>query len=149
MLPIASGKRFPITLDESTWTAVDLLAARAGISWGQWCGAVISKTKETENWTAAVRKAAIDGLLLGEFMSDLSGRAQEVGVQERHSLMRGAALLGDAAFEQEMSKATVQGEFDCTSFRVIFGHDELGTDCVWIRNQLIGGMHFAFVSPIK
>jgi predicted DNA-binding ribbon-helix-helix protein len=144
MVPVGQGKRQPIRLDKHTWTAVDLLAGRRGTTWQEWCAEVVGSTPDGENATAAVRAAAMNGLLCASVLED---RGEQLAAMEQHPLMRNSASLSDRQLEDVMNGATVQGTADFGGFAISFGHDENGQDCIWVRNGLRNGLHFAFALP--
>lgn len=145
MVPLEGGKRTGIKLDQATWQAIDWLAQQEGKAWQQWCASVIASTPESENITAAVRASAMNGLLAKTIFGE--DRAEEIAAMERHSLMRYSGILNDEQFEKEMRGATAQGWSDFGGFAIGFGHDGHGQDCVWVKNGLRNGSHFAFVVP--
>jgi len=146
MLPITGGKRTTMKLDAPTWAAVDLLSAQRGLTWQDWCRPIVEGTPPGENITATVRATAMDGLLSATVFAR---RDEQLTAMQGHPLMRDSAMLNDGEFAAIMKSATVQGESDFTGFTVLFGHDEYGQDCVWVRNGLRGGLHFAFIIPGK
>jgi len=72
-------------------------------------------------------------------------RAHEIAAMEGHPLMRNSGAINDKQLEAILEAATVQGWSDFGGFAVGFGHDEYGQDCIWIKNSIRGGLHFAFI----
>jgi predicted DNA-binding ribbon-helix-helix protein len=144
MLTVEGGKRAGLKLDGATWETIDRLATESGLSWREWCRSIIDDTPSGENITAAVRAAALDGLLMQLHAHE---RGPEMEAMHNHPLMRDSASLSDAELKDILKGATIQGKSDFLGFEVLFGHDEYGQDCVWIRNGLRNGHHFALVAP--
>jgi predicted DNA-binding ribbon-helix-helix protein len=146
MLAFPEGKRMPIKLDAATWKAIDWLAEQAAITWQSWCAAVVSKMEPDENVTAAIREAAMSLLLEETIFAD---RAEQLAIMEAHPLMKNSGVLNDEQLADTLAKARVAGHFDFGGFSVFFGLDEHYQDCIWIKNGLRDGLHFAFAFPIK
>jgi predicted DNA-binding ribbon-helix-helix protein len=144
MVPLVGGGRCGIKLDQATWQAIEWLAKRQGKSWQQWCANIIESTQEGENTTAAVRANAMSGLLTATVFED---RADQHAAMEQHPIMRNSGTLNDRQFDEATRTATIQGWSDFGGFAIGFGHDEHGQDCVWVKNGLRNGLHFAFVVP--
>lgn len=144
MVPMGHGKRHPIRLDDATWQAICWLAEQEGKTWQQWCAKVIDATPGGQNITAAVRAAAMDALVYETIVAD---RGESLAAMEHHPLLKDSGTLNDRQLDDAMQGATVQGWSDFGGFAVYFGHDEYGQDCVWIKNGLRTGLHFAFVLP--
>ena len=145
-IPLASGKRVGLKLDEATWRAIEWTNGQAGKDWRKWCADIIESTPKDENTTAAVRAAAMDALLYENIME---GRAESMAAMSAHPLLRDSGMLDDAQLDEILARATVQGVSDLDGFKVLFGHDEHGQDCVWIKNGLRDRPHFAFIVPAQ
>lgn len=148
-LTIMTGKRATIKLDEPTWQAVEWLARGRGQTWQEWCKHVLVNITGDENMTAAVREAAMAGLLGATIFPDLEDRAEQLALQNNHALMRNAAPIDDNTLKSTLKSASVQGGSDFGGFEVLFGFDEHGTDCIWIKNRMRDGLHFAIHSPFN
>jgi predicted DNA-binding ribbon-helix-helix protein len=144
MVPLEGGKRAGIKLDGPTWLAVEWLAAQGGKTWQQWCAAIIIATPASQNTTAAIREAAMDGLLTAAVFGD---RGAQVEAMEAHPFMKDSASLSDKQLAEILSSATVQGWNDFGGFSIGFGHDEHGQSCIWVKNGLRDRQHFAFLVP--
>jgi predicted DNA-binding ribbon-helix-helix protein len=144
MLALPSGKRVSMKLDEATWQAIDWLAEQRGKSWQDWSVLTLANMDEGENMTAALREAAMSGLMEETIFAD---RAGQLEAMELHPLMRNSGMLNDQQLEEILSKARVAGHSDFGGFSVFFGLDEYFQDCIWIKNELRDGLHFAFVIP--
>ncbi|NIA54856.1 ribbon-helix-helix domain-containing protein [Massilia sp. TW-1] len=148
-LTITTGKRASIKLDQPTWQAVEFLARERGQTWQEWCKQVLVGVSGDDNMTASVREAAMAGLLGATIMPDLQDRAEQLALQENHALMRNAAPIDDKLLNSTLKHAKVQGGSDFGGFEVLFGFDEHGTDCIWIKNRIAGGLHFAIQAPLN
>jgi predicted DNA-binding ribbon-helix-helix protein len=148
-LTTAPGKRAAIKLDDPTWQAVEWLARERGQTWQEWCKQVLVEVTGDENMTAALREAAMAGLLGATIFPDLQDRAEQLALQEGHSLMRNAAPVDDKLLKSTLKHGKVLGGSDFGGFEVLFGFDEHGTDCIWIRNRLRDGLHFAIQAPVN
>jgi hypothetical protein len=147
MLTGTTGKRSSIKLDQPTWQAIDWLAGQRGQSWQEWCNSVLANVTGDENQTATLREAAMSGLLGATIFPDPQDRAEQLALQEGHALMRNSAPLDEAMLNSTLKWAKVQGRSDFVGFEVIFGFDQHGTDCIWIKNGLRDGLHFAIQAP--
>jgi len=148
-LTTAPGKRAAIKLDDPTWQAVEWLARERGQTWQEWCKQVLVEVTGDENMTAALREAAMAGLLGATIFPDLQDRAEQLALQEGHSLMRNAAPIDDKLLKSTLKHGKVLGGSDFGGFELLFGFDEHGTDCIWIRNRLRDGLHFAIQAPVN
>lgn len=148
-LTISSGKRASIKLDQPTWQAVEWLARERGQTWQDWCKQVLVNVDGDDNMTASVREAAMAGLLGATIFPDLQARAEQMAIQENHVLMRNAAPIDNNLLKATLKRAKVQGGSDFGGFEVLFGFDEHGTDCIWIKNRMRDGLHFAIEAPLN
>lgn len=147
MLTITTGKRSSIKLDQPTWQAVDWLAGQRNQSWQEWCNSVLANVTGDENQTATLREAAMAGLLGATIFPDFQERAEQLALQDANVLMRNSGTMDDKQLKAILKDARVQGSSDFGGFEVLFGFDELGTDCIWIKNGLRNGLHFAIQAP--
>jgi hypothetical protein len=143
MLALSSGKRVSMKLDQATWQAVDWLADQYGQTWQDWCNKALKGSMD-DNMTAAIREAAMSGLLEETIFYD---RAGQLEAMELHPLMRNSGMLNDDQLKEILGKARVAGQSDFGAFTVLFGMDENHQDCIWIRNEMREGLHFAFAVP--
>lgn len=150
-LTIATNTRASIKLDQPTWQAVEWLARQRGQTWQEWCKEVLINVDDNDNnKTAAVREAAMAGVLGATIMPDLAtlqDRAEQLARQDNHALMRNAAPIDDKLLMATLKRAKVQGGSDFGGFEVLFGFDEHGVDHIWVKNRLTGGLHFAIQAP--
>jgi predicted DNA-binding ribbon-helix-helix protein len=145
-LTLLSGKRTGLKVDAATWQAIDYLAGQRGITWQDWCRAAIERSGTDENITGTVRAAVTNDLMMA---SVLDGRGESLETIVGHTLMHDSATLNDGQWGDIMKTATVQGSEDFGGYAVFFGHDESGQECIWIRNGLRNGLHFAIIYPNK
>lgn len=146
MVPLSAGKRTGLKLDRATWEAVDWLVARRGVSWQEWCRSIIESAPAGDNTTGTIRAAAMDELLSATVFAE---RDEQLELMTKHPLMRDSGVLNDEQFTDIMKTATVLGSTDFGGFSVGFGQDDASQDCIWIRNGLRDGLHFAFTLPHK
>jgi hypothetical protein len=148
-LTVATNKRASIKLDQPTWQAVEWLARERGQTWQEWCKQTLVEVSGEENMTAAVREAAMVGLLGATIFPDFQDRAEQLALQESNVLMRNSAPVDDTLLKSTLKRAKVQGGSDFGGFEVLFGFDEHGTDCIWIKNRMRNGLHFAIQAPLN
>jgi hypothetical protein len=148
-LTVSTNKRASIKLDQPTWQAVEWLARERGKTWQEWCKQILVEVSGEENMTAAVREAAMAGLLGATIFPDFHDRAEQLALQESNALMRNAAPIDDKLLNSTLKRAKVQGGSDFGGFEVLFGFDEHGTDCIWIKNRMRDGLHFVIQSAIN
>jgi predicted DNA-binding ribbon-helix-helix protein len=149
MLPLGGGKRTGIKLDPATWQAIDWLAGQKGQTWQEWCGAIVHATSGDENITAAIRAAAMDGILMETI---LGNRATTIdSIADEHPLLRYSAMMNDKELAEHMHKRECQiyGSEELGGFTVHAGKDEFGRYCLWIENQLKGGLSLVIPMPDK
>ena len=99
--------------------------------------------------TAAIREAAMAGLLGATIFPDFQDRAEQLALQESNLLMRNAAPIDDKLLNLTLKRGKVQGGSDFGGFEVLFGFNENGTDCIWIKNRMRDGLHFAIEAPLS
>lgn len=143
---MGTGSRTTIRLDEETWAAVDMIAGRLGIKWSEWARGLLKRNPDASNATAVIRTATINELMASSILND-EDRGLDFATMQNHPLMRNSAPLSDDQLAEILKGATVQGHSDFGGFTVLFGHDEHGQDCIWIKNALRDRQHFAFLMP--
>lgn len=146
MVPLSTGKRAGVKLDPATWQAVDWLAAQAGQTWQQWCAAVIDSTPEDENATAAIRAAAMGGILAETILAD---RVSLDNIADRHPLLRYSAMMDDGELAEHMRGCEVWGTEDMGGFKLHAGKDEHNRPCLWLENGLKGWPSVVIPMPDK
>lgn len=146
MVPLADGKRLAVKLDESNWQAIDWLSSQHGITWQEWCVDAIQQTPGAENATGAIRDTAMAQILKENVFTD---REAQLAAMEMHPLLKDSGTLDDGQLADILKKARVAGRSNFGGFEVLFGLDEHAQDCVWIKNGLRDGLHFAFVLPVN
>lgn len=134
-VPLGQGKRQPIRLDAPTWQAVEWLAGNAGLTWQQWCAAVVARTDSNENTTAAIRETVMGELLAATINSP---RASLDSIAERHPMLRYSAMMDDQELAEFMRLGEVWGTEDMGGFKVHAGRDEADQPCLWIENGMKG-----------
>lgn len=144
MLPLGEGKRTAIKLDSATWQAVDWLADEKGQKWQEWCLTVVHAAEEDENLTAAIRAAAMDGILMATI---LSSRATLNSVADEHPLLRYSAMMNDEELAENLRSSHIAGVEEMGGFTLHAGEDEAGQPCLWIENQLKGWPNLVISVP--
>lgn len=135
MVPLAGGVRTGVKLDAPTWQAVEWLADNAGQTWQQWCAAVIEQTPADENTTAAIREAAMGGLLTETILAQ---RVSVESIADRHPLLRDSNTFDDEELADHMRRCDVWGGEDMGGFKLHAGKDEFSRPCLWIENNVKG-----------
>ena len=133
-----------MTLDPTTWTAIEQIAEAGNSTWQRWCEDTILRIGKTDNITRGVRSAVLEALLQASVLSD----RQELVNRPQPALLALNAMFGDADFNEDLSKAKlIDGTSDFVAFEVITGSDQFGRACLWIRNGLRDGTHIAIPLP--
>lgn len=143
-LDTGRGNRTGVRLDVTTWEAIDWLAEQQGRKWSDWVRELLQAQPDAINTTALIRNAVADALLFEALAKE---RGPDLLEMQKNPLMRDSAALSDSQLDDILKGATVQGESDFGGFVVMFGQDEYGQDCIWIKNGLRVGLHFAFIIP--
>lgn len=146
MLPLGEGKRTGIKLDSATWRAVDWLAGQKGQTWQEWCLVIVKAASEDENITAAIRAAAMDGILTETI---LASRATIDSIAENHPLLRYSNMMNDEELAEHMRSCVVDGSEEMGGFTLHAGKDEFGRPCLWFENQLKGWPSVVIPMPEK
>lgn len=146
-LPLPSGKRLSLKLDQSTWAAIDMLSERDRADWKAWCLKAIAAAPEDANMTAAVRTGVISRLMLEMEMMDQLG--ESMGYQPI-----GFRLAAQFYSDDELKHVTDQwslerGTSECFSFSVSTGTDEFGRLAYCIENKLKGAPHLLISTPFN
>lgn len=135
MVPLSNGGRSGVRLDAPTWEAVEWLAGTKGQTWQQWCAAVIEQTPDDDNATAAIREAAMGGLLAETILAQ---RVSLDSIADRHPLLRYSNTFDDGELADHMRRCEVWGGEDMGGFKLHAGKDEFGRPCMWIENGMKG-----------
>lgn len=143
-LDTGRGNRTGIRLDVTTWEAVDWIAEQKGKKWSEWVRDLLQEQPDAINATALIRNAVADALL---FEATAKERGPDLSAMQNNPLTRDSAALSDEQLDDILKGATVQGQSDFGGFVVMFGHDEHGQNCIWVKNGLRVGLHFAFIIP--
>lgn len=141
-------KRTSFRFDVSTWAALDMVAANAGISWVEWVSRAITANPKASSKASAIRSALTDALLSEQFQS----MANELGAGERelsqvHPIVgSGYYCLDDVTLAAELDMADITVRNDCfESFTLLIGYRGKtfgGNAFVCIENRLKNGLHF-------
>ena len=115
--------------------------------WVDWAAKVIEGRPHAKSKAAAIRAALTDTLMTDQFLVMSEERSFDLDIMQDHPLMRNSAAVSDSQLAEILKSATVQGQSDFGGFTVLFGHDEAGQNCIWIKNGLRDRQHFAFIVP--
>lgn len=132
-VPLGQGKRQPIRLEAPTWQALEWLAGQAGLTWQQWCAAVIEGTPTEENTTATIRETVMGELLAATVNAP---RASLDSIADRHPLLRHSNTFDGAELAEHMRGCEVWGGEDFGGFKLHAGKDEFDRPCLWIENGM-------------
>lgn len=148
-LELKSGRRTGIRLDPATWQAVDWIAAQQGRKWSEWAREEIEKYPHADNMTAVIRSAAMDAMLVEATLAEHSVTLDSVA--DEHPLLRYSAMMNDKELAEHMHRRECQiyGSEELGGFTVHAGKDEFGRYCLWIENQLKGGLSLVIPMPDK
>lgn len=135
MVPLSNGGRSGVRLDGPTWQAVEWLAGQAGLTWQQWCAAVVERTPADENTTAAIRETVMGELLAATINAP---RASLDSIADRHPLLRYSTIQDDQELDEFMRLGEVWGTEDFGGFKIHAGRDEADQPCLWIENGMKG-----------
>jgi predicted DNA-binding ribbon-helix-helix protein len=148
---VTDGKRYGVTLDDTTWTAIDWLAEQRDEKWTHtvrdWLAAEAEKGDDADsNMTRVVRSSAMRDLMtLTIFNKDSEERAQDLALMNAHPIMKNHGILDDQRFDDMLSESLIQGDADFGSFSVLFGYDVNDQPAVWVKNAMRDGLHVVFV----
>lgn len=138
------GKRRGVRLDNSTWHALDWLAAQRGAKWSDMARDWLGQSDDS-NVTRTIRQQTIDGLMIAAIHGE--SRIAHTEAMDNHPHMATSSTLNDSQLEEELAAGLVQGNFDLVGFAVIFGHDQHGQPSTWIKNGLRDELHFVITTP--
>ncbi|MCC4115290.1 ribbon-helix-helix domain-containing protein [Aromatoleum toluclasticum] len=148
-ITLPNGKRSSIRLDEPTWAAIDWLAERSGQKWAVWCNNVIETVTEGENATAALRAAAMDGILAETLFPERAAQHADPSSVTWKNLAECGDRDFDYALEQAAKDGTIEGHADCGGFTVYSGVSEHGNVTYYIRNNLKDGSNVIINTPYR
>lgn len=89
---------------------------------------------------------AINELMTAAFIEGGEERGVDLALQEAHALLKTSAPISDDQLNEMLEVATIQGRQDFGGFEIVFGHDDIGRDCVWVINGLKNGLNFVIAA---
>lgn len=148
-LELANGRRTGIRLDPATWQAVDWIAEQQNRKWSEWAREEIEKYPNADNMTAVIRSAAMDAMFIATTIAEHSMTLDSIA--DEHPLLRYSAMMNDKELAEHMHRPECQifGSEEFGGFTVHAGKDEFGRYCLWIENQLKGGLSVVIPMPDK
>lgn len=146
---LAGFGRTSFRLEEKTWAALDMMAAKRGIRWQDWAAEVIAAQPDAPNKTALLRAALADELMTEQFIS--MGESGAVATNVPHEIIgNGYWRLNDDELAEELEGATITTRDNSfVAFTLITGYRSKsfgGQPFVIIQNELRGGLH-ALLAP--
>ena len=133
-LELVGSKRTGIRLDPATWIAVDWLAARKGLKWAEWVREIVRNRPDTDNMTAVIREAAMDGILVETVLAKRATLRESIAAD--HPMLIASAIMDDSDLAEHMGNCEIHGSEDFGGFTLHAGNDEFQRPCVWIENNL-------------
>jgi predicted DNA-binding ribbon-helix-helix protein len=140
------GTQTSLRLDNTTWTAIDLLARERGIRWQEWATEALEAAPDTINMAGELRQASMTQLL------DRLGASPEVTISGTHQVLgRRYERLGDQGLADTLKDASIvhqDGAFG--AFRLTVGHLDDGrqTAFICIESRLSGDQHL-LITPSR
>lgn len=148
-ITLPDGKRSSIRLDEPTWAAIDWLADQAGQKWQAWCNGIITSLPTGENVTAALRAAAMDGILAETLFPERAAQHADPFAVTWKCLTEQNDRDFDYALEQAAKDGAIEGSADCGGFTIYSGVSEFGNVTFYVRNALKDGANIVINTPYK
>ncbi|WP_459176851.1 ribbon-helix-helix domain-containing protein [Ewingella americana] len=103
---LAGVGRTSFRLDETMWTALDMLAAKRGIRWNDWASNVLACQPEAPNKTALLRAALADEMMTEQVLA--LGEAGPVATNTNHEVIgNGYWRLDDLELQAELKGANI------------------------------------------
>lgn len=141
---IAGVGRTSFRLEDTSWTALDMLAAKRGIRWQDWASEVLATQPDAPNKTALLRAALADELMTEQVIA--LGEAGAVATNIPHEITgNGYWRLNDEQLEQELTDATITTRDNSfVAFTLITGYRAKalgGNAFVIVQNALRDGLH--------
>lgn len=146
-----TGARTSFRFDESTWAAIDMVAAKANKSWIEWATRAIAARPNAGSKAGAVRSALADALLEEQYTALVSEEGP--GAQQIHHMHAiagsGYYRLDDETLGIELAGADIACQDESfEGFTFIVGYRAEvagGSPFVCIRNRLRDGLHLFIV----
>lgn len=135
------GHKQGITLTESEWAALELVATAKGLKWHDYVRVLCADQPEAakQNMTGLIRVAVTNALLIQQ---TLDHRAEAFS-QPQSPLMQLSGVMSDADLDKDLKAAKNYGGADMGGYTLLSGLDQFGRSCIWVVNNLKGGSHVA------
>ena len=148
---LAGIGRTSFRLEDTTWTALDMLAAKRGIRWQDWASEVLATQPDAPNRTALIRAALADELM-AERIVHLT-EAGSVEADTHHEIIgNGYWRINDEQLQSELDGATiVTRDNSFAAFTLLTGYRDKsygGSPFVIIQNELRGQLHLLIAPDV-
>jgi len=127
--------RTSLKLDESAWTAIDMLAAKRGTDWKVWARSLLNANPDASNKAALLRAALTEELMTEQLMA-----FAETGPVETNTIHEiignGYWRLNDEQLQIELGGATITTrDSSFVAYTLLTGY----------RNEVMGGEPFVII----
>ena len=142
-----TAARTSFRFDESTWAAIDMVAAKANLSWVDWAARAIEARPNAGSKAGAVRSALADALLEEQYAALVTEGGPGVqSINHIHGIVgEGYYRLNDETLAIEVDGADIAIQDDAfEGFTLIVGYRAKaagGAPFVCVKNRLRDGLH--------
>lgn len=148
---LAGVGRTSFRLEDTSWTMIDMLAARRGIRWQDWAGEVLATQPEAPNKTALLRAALADELMAEQFFA--LGDPGAVEANFNHEIIgNGYWRINEEQLKTELDGATiVTRDSSFAAFTLLTGYRAKSCGSqpfVIIQNELRGQLHLMIAPTV-
>jgi len=148
---LTGAGRATFRFEDTTWTALDMLAAKRGIRWQDWAREVLATQPDAPNKAALLRAALADELMTEQVIA--LGEAGAVATNTPHEITGNDYWrLNDEQLEQELAGATITTRDNSfVAFTLITGYrsKEYGGEAfVIVQNALRDGLHLMIAPTV-
>lgn len=147
---VSGTGRTSFRFDDSTWAAIDMVAARANMPWAEWAKRAVESRPNTGSKAAAVRAALADAMMAEQFLANAEERAAGLTNAPQHPIVGGGYYrLDDKTLAVELDGAEFTHRDDSfEGFTFISGYRDKsfgGSPFICVENRLKGGLHLFIV----
>lgn len=148
---LAGIGRTSFRLEDTTWTALDMLAAKRGIRWQNWASEVLATQPDAPNRTALIRAALADELMTEQIHT--IAESGSVEADSHHEIIgNGYWRLNDEQLQSELDGATIiTRDSSFAAFTLLTGYKDKsygGSPFVIIQNELRGQLHLMIAPDV-
>jgi len=148
---LTGAGRATFRFEDTTWTALDMLAAKRGIRWQDWAREVLETQPDAPNKAALLRAALADELMTEQVIA--LGEAGAVATNVSHEIMgNGYWRLNDVELAGELEGATITTRDNSfVAFTLITGYRNKasgGEAFVIVQNALRDGLHLMIAPAV-